>query len=191
MVRATYTVRQKLQIVIEATEDKAAVKGTARRHGVLPGQVRRWIKDRDELETAVQVNPRVRSLNKGCPRINAALEEELAAWIIDRRKQELAVTTNQVIAKAVAMDPSFRNGNRKSMWSWVYPFLHRHRLSIRRRTRVGQKLSGHLAEVRREFVETVNERFLPGGTMEGTSPALRVNMDETAVCFLDDIKHYN
>ncbi|KAE9339463.1 hypothetical protein PR003_g10993 [Phytophthora rubi] len=95
MVRATYTVRQKLQIVIEATEDKAAVKGTARRHGVLPGQVRRWIKDRDELETAVQVNPRVRSLNKGCPRINAALEEELAAWIIDRRKQELAVTTNQ------------------------------------------------------------------------------------------------
>ncbi|KAE9264982.1 hypothetical protein PR003_g32604 [Phytophthora rubi] len=69
------------------------------------------------------------------------------------------------------------------MWRWVYPFLKRHRLSIRRRTRVGQKLSGHLESVRQEFVEAVNERFAAGGTLENTPPALRVNMDETAVFF--------
>lgn len=69
------------------------------------------------------------------------------------------------------------------MWKWVYPFLHRHRLSIRRRTRVAQKLSGHLQEVRHEFVAAINERFEPGGTLEGTPASLRVNMDETAVFF--------
>ncbi|OWY94675.1 RNA-binding protein 45 [Phytophthora megakarya] len=81
------------------------------------------------------------------------------------------------------MNPSFRNGSRKAMWKWVYPFLHRHRLSIRRKTRVGQKLSGHLQKIRSEFVAALNERFKAGGTLEGTPSSLRVNMDDTAVFF--------
>jgi hypothetical protein len=131
----------------------------------------------------VQRNPRARSLNTGRSRDAPALEEEAATWIIDRRRQEIAVTTDQVIAKALAIDPTFRNGHRSAMWSWAYPFLHRHRLSIRRKTRVGRKLSGHLENIRREFVEAVNERFRSGGTLEGIPPRLRVNMDETAVFF--------
>ncbi|OWY92923.1 Pogo transposable element [Phytophthora megakarya] len=66
------------------------------------------------------------------------------------------------------------------MWKWVYPFLYRHRLSIRRKTR---KLSGHLQKIRSEFVAALNERFKAGSTLEGTPSSLRVNMDETAVFF--------
>ncbi|KAE9341572.1 hypothetical protein PR003_g9918 [Phytophthora rubi] len=181
MGRTYLSVKAKLLIVLEA--ERGPMKSVARRHNMDPSHIRRWSKNMAKLEATVMWNPRAKTLNAGRARSDGDLEEEFAAWILDRRAHELAVSTNQVIAKAVAINPSFRGGNRKAMWKWVYPFLHRHRLSIRRRTRVAQKLSGHLQEVRREFVAAINERFEPGGTLEGTPASLRVNMDETAVFF--------
>jgi transposase-like protein len=50
MVRNTkLTAKQKLQIVIEASQPGATKKGVARRHNVQAGQVRNWIKKRVQL----------------------------------------------------------------------------------------------------------------------------------------------
>jgi hypothetical protein len=57
--------------------------------------------------------------------------------------------------------------------------MERKKLSIRRATRVGQKVTGHLKEVQTETVEAINKRFMLGGSLEGVSPQLIIIMDQT------------
>ncbi|RLN72160.1 hypothetical protein BBJ28_00005981 [Nothophytophthora sp. Chile5] len=132
----------------------------------------------------VNNSPNVRSINAGCPNRSAEMEKQLAACIRQRRGIDIALCTHHVISKALAMDPFFKGDNKGVLRSWVYHFLHRNHLSIRRRTHVGQKLNGHLQAIRDEFVEAVNERFMPQGTMEGTPTTMIVNIDETAVYYV-------
>ncbi|RLN76361.1 hypothetical protein BBJ28_00007038 [Nothophytophthora sp. Chile5] len=175
------TVANKLAILLEA--DQTTVEETARRHSVTPSQIRRWRQTHAQLVRKAKNNPNARSINDGRSNRSAEIEKQLAAWIRQRRGMDIAVSTHHVISKALALDPFFKGGNKGVLRSWVYPFLHRNHLSIRRRTHVGQKLSGHLQAIRNEFVEAVNERFMPQETMEGTPAAMIVNMDETAVYY--------
>ena len=173
------TVKEKLQIVLEA--ERGTIRGTARIYQVQPSQIRRWRKARHELEQSVKRNPNAKSVNEGRPTQSPEIEQSIVEWIRELRSADIAVSTRQVIAKALSLDPQFHGRNIKTLWHWVYPFLDRHHLSIRRATHVGQKLRGHLLHVQNDFVEMVNERFQPGGTLEGTPPSMFVNMDETAI----------
>ncbi|KAF4039615.1 Tc5 transposase DNA-binding domain [Phytophthora infestans] len=154
-----------------------------------PSQIRQWRRNKERLEDTVKRNPRARAISVGRPLHAPALENKVAAWILHRRGLDIAVSTRHVISKALSIDPTFKEGDRKRLRHWVYPFVQRKRLSIRRRTHVGQKLSGHLQSVRNDFVEMVNERFRPGGTLEGTPPSMIVNMDEMAVHYELQLLH--
>ena len=61
--------------------------------------------------------------------------------------------------------------------------MHQYNLSIRRVTRVGQMLLGHLLEVRNDFTAAINKRFLEGGTLQNVDPKFILNMDQTAIYF--------
>lgn len=176
------TVKDKLAIAIEAINCKNTKK-TAKKYVCSPSQVRKWIKTMDELRVAVSRNPRARTLNTGPRVIKKAVEDEVYDWIIDLRQKDLPVTTLLIISKALAVDSAFHGGSIPALWSWIYPFLHRRSLSIRRVTHEGQKLSGHLASVQRDFVACVMERFGCDGTLSRVTPSGFVNMDETAVFF--------
>ena len=63
--------------------------------------------------------------------------------------------------------------------------MSRYRLTIRRNTRVGQKLSGHLEHVRKDTVCAINKRFHDGEMLSGIQSHYLLNMDQTAIYFED------
>ncbi|RHY13428.1 hypothetical protein DYB32_010928, partial [Aphanomyces invadans] len=111
------------------------------------------------------------------------IEQQLLQYCQDLRNEDEAVSTKMLILKAISLDPNFHSKSKTAITTWVYLFLRRNDLSIRRPTRVGRKLSLTLAVAQRDFFSAVCERFLPFGTLEGLNWADVVNMDETAVNF--------
>ncbi|ETV75851.1 hypothetical protein H257_09826 [Aphanomyces astaci] len=87
--------------------------------------------------------------------------------------------------KALSMDPTFHEALPKRLSHWVYAFLNRQGLSIRRPARKGQKLSNHLKEIRDEFVRSMQDRFSVFDTVADVSRF--VNMEETPVHFEPDV----
>lgn len=99
------------------------------------------------------------------------------------RSKDICVSSRQVIAKALSLDANFHDGSIDALWKWIYVYLARNQLSIRRITRQGQKLSGHLRQMQEDVVTDINQRFGSGGTLHDVPKSLFVNMDETAVFF--------
>ncbi|RHY79932.1 hypothetical protein DYB31_014509 [Aphanomyces astaci] len=89
--------------------------------------------------------------------------------------------------KALSIDPTFHEALPKRLSHWVYAFLNRQGLSIRRPTRKGQKLSNHLKEIRDDFVRSLQDRFSVFGTVADVPWSRVVNMDETPVYFEPDV----
>jgi hypothetical protein len=115
--------------------------------------------------------------------VEAALIEQINTL----RAQDKCVTTQYICQKALSLDRSFHGGSYKALKkSWVYQFLHRHDFCLRRFTREGQKLSGHLQAQKDDFVASITERFKSDGTLCGLSDRLIINMDETPVYFEPD-----
>ena len=89
---------------------------------------------------------------------------------------------------ALKTNEAFHDGEPRLLKRWVYQFLHRHKLAIRRPTRQGQKTSGLVAAVAEDFVGSILSRFENFGTLSGLPQINFVNMDETPVYFSPDIK---
>jgi hypothetical protein len=51
-----------------------------------------------------------------------------------------------------------------------YCFVEQWKLSLRHVTRVGQKLSGHLQQIKEDTTTAINAMFFPGVTLENVSP---------------------
>jgi hypothetical protein len=77
------------------------------------------------------------------------------------------VRSKDVIAAALRIDDAgtFKSKKRKKINHWFYDFLEWKGLSIRRVTRVGHKLTGHLAKVQTGLAEAICKRFRRGGTL--------------------------
>jgi hypothetical protein len=54
---------------------------------------------------------------------------------------------------------------------------------VRRVTRIGQKLSGHLKKVQGDCAQAMRNRMAIGGTLHGMPLKYFINMDQTAVYF--------
>jgi len=93
------------------------------------------------------VNPNAKTCGPGRKCQDDAFEEEIKAWILEQRSNDLPVRPKDVINRVIAVRPSFCGGKRKQLTRWVYKFLARKGFSLRRATRIGQKLTGHLMEV--------------------------------------------
>jgi hypothetical protein len=56
-------------------------------------------------------------------------------------------------------------------------------LFVRQVTRVGQKLFGHLQQVKQDTATSINSRVIAGGTLENVGPHYFISKDQTAVYF--------
>lgn len=146
-------------------------------------QIRKWKKEESRLRLKSNINPNANSVHAGRKVDNRDFEQLIYDWIVKQRNAELAVSTSAIIAKALSMDGSFKDGCEKKLRYWVYPFLSRWNLSCRMATRTGQRLNGHLLSVRQSFSEGIRTQFLEGGQYCDVPPDMFVNMDETAVYF--------
>jgi DDE superfamily endonuclease/Tc5 transposase DNA-binding domain len=179
-----YSIKQKLAILQEAIEVKN-IRSTARKYKVQPCQIRSWRKQVNDLKTKALLNPNSKTIHFGRPVEFLDLESRLHKWVEEMRQEDIPVCTNNIIAQAISLDTTntFKKGNAQRISRWVYCFLERWNLSIRRVTRVGQKLSGHLQQVKQDTTTAINSRFIAGGTLENVGPHYFINMDQTAVYF--------
>ena len=177
----SFTLKMKQKIIEEARQCDN-IRATARKYKIYPCQIRRWAKNQ-KMSEVVKRNPKAKTVHDGKSVEYYDVEQELLVWIKELRSKDISVNTRQVIAKALSIDTNFHKGNMKALWKWIYVFLDRNNLSIRRITHQGQKLSGHLSEVHQRVVNSINDRFSIGGDLFDVDDSMFVNMDETAVYY--------
>jgi hypothetical protein len=179
-----YTVRQKIAMAREAYSRPKYVKQFARERGLASAcMLRKWKNNLGELQLKAMVNPHARSCHKGRKVKDLDFELEVKEWILDQRKMDIAVRMNDIINHVVQVKPTFKDGERRTLVAWVYKFLARHGLSVRRVTCVGQKLSGHLKKVQDDCAQALRNRMAVGGSLHGMPLKYFINMDQTAVYF--------
>jgi transposase-like protein len=179
-----YTVKQKIAIVQQAYSKPNYVIKFAREYGLARDvDIRKWKRMLGKLKEKAQTNPHAKSVHKGPVVRDLEFEKDVKDWILEQREMDIAVRTKDIIYYATAANPSFKNSSQKTLIAWVYKFLGRHGLTVRRVTRIGQKLSGHLKEVQDDCANAIKKRMAVGGTLHGIDLKYFINMDQTAVYF--------
>ena len=114
-------------------------------------------------------------------------EKKLYTWIIEQRKQGLAVTYITVkftmfdILKEPEMTALYGNStdNFKTSFRWLTSFMKRYKLSLRRRTKISQKLPEQTEESLEQF-----RQFITRLRIKKSFEYCNIfNMDETPVWF--------
>ncbi|KAH9094307.1 hypothetical protein Ae201684P_016917 [Aphanomyces euteiches] len=185
--RCFVTVDTKIEIVQEYLKSGKSAYAIAKKHGVQTGQVIRWAASLEHLKATAEKGPGLMTINPGRKVEKPDVEAEVLEFYEELRNDDLAVSTKMLVLKAMSIDRTFHSGDRKKLNWWVYDFLERNDLSIRRPTRQGQKISGHLQAIKDDFVGAINARFLPFGTLANVSLERFVNMDETPVNFEPEV----
>jgi transposase-like protein len=179
-----FTVKQKISIVQEAYSKPGYVNRFAKKIGIARASaIRKWKKTLNRLKEKALQNPHAKTCGKGPTIKELEFEQEVKFWVLEQRDSDIPVRTRDIINHAIQVRPQFKGGSKKKLIAWVYKFLGRHGLSVRRVTRVGQKLSGHLKEVQDDAAAAIRKRLAPGGTLHGMDLKYFINMDQTAVYF--------
>ncbi|KAL4158987.1 hypothetical protein PRNP1_004760 [Phytophthora ramorum] len=145
-------------------------------------QLHQWFEARDDIAKQVaQGNGHLcREPRSGVGCILPRAEEDyLAFWIRDLRREGVPVSPLmlQMKARTVAGELGLRFDQFSASSSWRLRFLKSYRLSLRRRTRIGQKTPSDLREVAEKFHEEVQRMMLKNGITEV------YNADQTALNF--------
>ena len=82
-------------------------------------------------------------------------ECEVVAWINEWRKDGLPVSSTMLLVRAIEIVEEASVDGFLGSWSWRHAFMHRHKLSIRARTRQGQVTTGEAEAANRSFSELV------------------------------------
>lgn len=178
MVRASYTVNQKLK-VLEALSLTNNKRATAKKFGVQPSQIRRWKLNKAKLLAKKLKNPKAKSVHSGMPAMHEAIESEVYDWLIEQRENGFAVSTADVITKATLIDSTFKNGDILKQEYWCRSFRERHELVFRRPTRIAQHHPDEAEQVKLQFATNVMTLV----KTRDVQLAMLANMDETAVYF--------
>ena len=180
--RTSYSIEQKELVVNYA---KIHGRNSAATHfGLNKSMVRRWIKANTNWKG--EVNRNSKSVGSDRKVFYPEAEKRLYNWIIEQRKQGLAVTYSIIRVKMldILKEPdiivlygnitNFKLSNR-----WLYAFMRRQRLSLRRRTKIVQKLLKQIEESLEKF-----HQFITRLRIEKSYEMSHIfNMDETPVWF--------
>lgn len=158
-------------------------KYVGERERTLKITVYKWIRQRDLIEKKASSSKtknqrRHRNLGDGTA-LKREWEECIVKWIQDLRVEGIPVTSKMLELKAdeVARANGVNRAMFKASPTWRKLFMNRHRLSIRQRTRQGQKTPEDGARVLEEFSKTVKELMV----VEGITRVY--NADQTGVCY--------
>ena len=178
--RSSYSASEKLKILLYAKE--RGQRAAARNFSIDHSMISRWEKHEDKLKSANGKNRRVGAGRK--PQYPEA-EASLKTWVIEFRKDGIAVTPKMVkiymkeilikeFAHIYLNSENFLASDR-----WFYGFLKRSGFSLRRKTKIGQKLPAQLSEKLLEF-----QRFIIKKRKQFEYELCEIgNMDETPVYF--------
>src|SRR6266498_5366831 len=181
--RTPYSIEQKKQVVAYANSNG---RNEAARHFQLNGSmVGCWVKASETWTT--ETRRHTMKVGSGRKAFYPEAEKKLYAWIIEQRKQGLAVTYTTVkitmfdILKEPEMTALYGNSteNFKASFRWLTLFMKRYKLSLRRRTKISQKLPKQTEELLEQFQQFVTHLRI----RKSFEFSNIFNMDETPVWF--------
>ena len=149
----SYTLEFKLNAISEVKKGKSK-EATARKFGVAPKRIREWYKQEEKLKAMAShssQSQRKRLDGGGRRPLLDTLEERVYEWIESMRSRRLRVTRKMVKREALKIfsneggqdydsNPEFVASN-----GWLRNFFNRHRITLRQKTTVCQKLPDVLA----------------------------------------------
>ncbi|RQM11809.1 hypothetical protein B5M09_001013 [Aphanomyces astaci] len=189
--RKVITLRHKVRVIQAyeaATGPQKTFYSIGKEFGVQTGQVSRWVNDKAKIMERAMVNPSAFTVNPGRSISMPHVEAEVLKYFHALQEDDIAKNTDMLIIHALSIDPDFHSGVMSALRKWVYHFMERNNLAIRRPTRQAQKRSSHMNETLTDFADNLMDRFKPFGTLENVSKHFFVNMDETSVPFQPDVK---
>src|ERR1044071_4468066 len=148
--RNSYSVEQKKEVVNYAREHG---RNEAARHFNLDKtMVGHWVNA--SASWTVEVNEKSKRVGSGRKAFFPEAEKKLYTWIIEQRKQGFAVTYRIIRNKMfeILKEPKLLVlygdliGDFKTSQRWIIGFMKRYRLTLRRRTRISQKLPDRTRE---------------------------------------------
>jgi len=173
-----HTVKKKILIVQQAYEVANRINPVAKKHCVDPSSVRQWFTNLEALKEKALINPNAKTAHFGPELEDVELKTEVKNWVLEQWLKDLVVRMCDIVHHAISIWPNFRCGSKKKVDWWVYSFIGWSGLLIQCITRVGQKLTGHLEEVRQDTAAAIISHFLPGGTLHGIERKYFINMDQ-------------
>lgn len=184
--RNQYPLVEKLRIA-DIALSKGWIRHTARTEGVSPRNVRRWVDQRDKIEKKVQELKKRSQVYKyrlsgsgGIPTFGREVDFALLSYHRSRREANKVVNVRLLLKKWRELQPGVSQGlTPKACSMRMYRFMHRHGLSIRRRTHKAQENRAD-QNVIDDFVAYIKWKKLVMGITNDDAVA---NFDETNVYF--------
>ncbi|KAG3017493.1 hypothetical protein PC120_g10969 [Phytophthora cactorum] len=173
--RASYTTREKLDAAnaLEATKDVARV--IKERYPDLSASayesrrklVLKWLRNKPKIEMQCSLK-NGSSKKKAWPagvgtKLHLEVEKELVVWVNDLRKDGVPISTKMLALQAQDLATENDIESFSASWRWRRAFQARHKLSMRARTRTGQKTSADLNEIAAAFALKVKATILDLG----------------------------
>jgi len=178
--RSSYSASEKLEVLQYAKLH--GLRAAARHFTIDHSMISRWQKKEEKLKSTRGKNRRVGARRKAhYPEAEASLK----TWLLEFRKDGIAVTPKMVkFYMKELLTKQFANiyPNGKNFLAsdrWFYCFLKRNGFSLRRKTKIGQKLPVHLDDKLLEFQRYIIEKRKKFGY-----ELFEIgNMDETPIFF--------
>ena len=155
------------------------IRPAARKFGVNRRYIGRWLNERiEEVKTGAKPKRKNMKSQRRKLSYNSKLDEDILQWLMEKREKEIAVSrlvlqahAKSIISKEV---PTFKASD-----CWLQRFMKRHKLVLRARSSLAQRLPGDLEERMITFYSKLKE------IREKHDILIRLicNMDETPVYF--------
>lgn len=169
--RKSYTASYKLDAVKFSLEH--GTTAAACHFEVDRSLIRRWKREKEYLQDLPSTK-RARRFRK--PKA-AEIEEALHSWITQKRASNRAVLVKDIKAEALRLSAEVGRSDFKASANWCQAFMQRRKLTVRRRTSVGQSVPSDYEEKCTNFRKFVQEESLH------ISPHNIGNVDEVPVPF--------
>lgn len=187
MGKTTISIKKK-QEILAYLRCCNCVKATAKHFSnrvstIKPSQIRMWKMEEQFLAEKEKSNPKAVSFHSWKTFQNQNLEQKMYNWFFQQRQAALAVSSASFVVYVLSRQPGFKEGSPEKLTHFFYPFLSMWNLSCRIAKRMGQKLNGHLLNVRKSFAESFLIKFSSIRFFQNALPQMIVNKDQTAIFF--------
>jgi hypothetical protein len=171
-IRRRFNISTKKRILDEQAIDDLSDCVIAARYDLEPSQIARWKKKINEIQLTSETK---KSLNKGRKPQFIGHEDTLDEYIIHRLETRKIINIRILIAKLDELNQTFNQKSLKAKQKYIYRFLKRKNLFIRRITPT-QNVKEEVLHIRFEiFLEKVRNTIVKNINL------IFINMDQTSV----------
>ena len=185
--RNSYSLKFKQKALVALAKNNNNYQNTAKRLGISRQSLMKWAKQKNKILNTNFKNIRRRVQTSANRAFYPTMENSLNEWIKDSRARGVCISGFSLKVKAIEImreDETQTNMPQfKASDGWLFNFLRRKKLTLRRITTTGRDLPTNSANIIRNFIDDCSNRFT------NINRAQIINMDEIAV-YIDYPSNY-